>query len=92
MEKTCAECGRTLKLKEFKYNQDLKIYTDVCKCCMDEKYWKYKKDYSKNAAVATIRNKWKQLCPQMTPAEVDQQLFNLKQIYLNYKGELKDEG
>ena len=58
---------------------------------MDKNYWKYKQNYKKETALATVKNKWKELCPLMTPVEVDQQLYNLKQMYYN-QGDKKNEG
>ena len=82
LTRTCKVCGETKALRSgFKLDRQKKLYSDVCKECEAKKDKEISELSIKTNLKLYIQRSWKKLCPYMTQAEMDQQIYKLKKIY-----------
>lgn len=84
--RTCQICGKTKELRgNFHYNRDTKKYLNVCKECAAADDVRIRELVHKTNLKSYIIKSWKKLCEMIDEKELDQILFNLKEIYYNQK-------
>lgn len=91
MKKQCSKCGEVKDIRKFRYIRAQRGYSDCCRNCESVCT---KEDREKNRRVTLkvqIKKNWTELCQNMSQCEVDQQLYNLKEIYKQVQQEKAKE-
>lgn len=82
--RTCKICGKTKELHG-NYRMHKRIYSDICKECESDHDDIIRQIVNKANLKKSLFNSWNKLSCMMDEKELDQVLFNLKQIYYNQK-------
>lgn len=91
MEKKCSKCGEVKSVKEFRYMSGQRRYCAYCRKCEVVYTQELRAKNHKTNLKRQIQKNWSELCKDMTQCELDQQLFNLKEIYKQVQQEKAKE-
>ena len=81
MKKKCSKCGEVKDIKEFRQMRAQRRYCAYCKKCEIAYKKEYRSSSHRTKIKRQIQKNWTELCEDMSQCELDQQLYNFKEIY-----------
>lgn len=90
MDKKCSKCQKVKDIKEFRYMSAQKRYCAYCRKCEVLYTQELRAKSHRENLKRNVRKNWTELCQNMTQCELDQEIFNLKEIYNKAQQEKAD--
>lgn len=81
MEKKCSKCGEIKKVREFRYMGKQKRYCAYCRKCEILYTTEFRAKTHKQNLLKQLKKNWAELCEDMSQTELDQRLYEFKEIY-----------
>lgn len=91
MVKQCSKCGEIKNVRDFRYMSKQRRYCAYCRQCEIRYTKEFRAKTHKQNILKQLKKNWTELCEDMSQTELDQRLYEFKEIYKQVQQEQANE-